>query len=93
MLDSLPTTISILASVPIPVEGDWYIKSKLVYENGSSNTTSGGFNGSYPLPGLVILTPTTLPLLTVAVPINSIFGVPVLAVWTPTFTIVCIPTL
>jgi hypothetical protein len=41
----------------------------------------------YPVPGLVIAILTILPLLTVAVPINSIDGVPVEESATPTLTI------
>ena len=41
----------------------------------------------YPVPGFVIAILTTWPPLTVAVPINCIFGVPVADVDTPTFTI------
>ena len=50
------------------------------YDNGSSNTTNGGFVVVYPDPGFVIETLITRPLLTDAVPMNSIFGVPVLEV-------------
>ena len=45
-----------------------------------SNTTSGGLEVVYPVPGFVIATLTILPLLIAAVPINSIAGNPVLAV-------------
>jgi hypothetical protein len=56
------------------------IRSKLEYESGSSKTTCGGFVEVYPDPGFVIATLTIFPLEATAIPIYSIFGVPVLKV-------------
>ena len=49
----------------------------LEYESGASNTTIGSDPIRYPDPGFVIATLTICPLLTAAVPINSIPVLPV----------------
>ena len=64
-----------------------------MYERGASNITSGGLVEVYPAPGFVIATLTMLPLLTAAVPINWMLGIPVLRVLTETLTVVWIPDL
>ena len=63
------------------------------YESGASIITSGGFVEVYPIPGFVIAILTIFPLLTAAVPIYWMLGVPVDKVVTPTLTLVCIPDL
>ncbi|MGA1047642.1 MAG: hypothetical protein ACO3UU_06505 [Minisyncoccia bacterium] len=86
--------MSTTAPVPTPEDDcELYINGIFEYDSGSSKITIGGLDEVYPTPGFVIATLTTLPSLIVAVPINSIFGVPIFDVTTPTFTTVCIPDL
>jgi hypothetical protein len=77
-LDPCPTTISTVASVPNPErEESEYTRGIFEYDSGASNTTIGSDPIKYPDPGLVIATLTICPLLTAAVPINSIPVLPV----------------